>query len=422
MNSMAKRALVAISLVAILLLPSAVKIGSFFFDTLFVGDAIRDVRRAQDALYPKTIDDLAAWNQSELARDLSSRDRDAGPALNRRLEWKGDLAGFELEPTTGAPDGAALIAACENFPACEPQAYEALGLATDAFDLFSQAMEFDHWNVNHNSPIEATAKSGRMAADSRKPLPDLRRVQGLARAYMFSATKSRDANAALAAFQHVVHMAKLLMTQQTVEGAATGVQLLRDARAAATAIAATDKRLEAAPSAMPSEEDLQRFERLTASVPSFFAPLTEPAHLDSLLTADRMGAFTCIGAARQFSPENSALLAYAEPTAPGETDYRPYVSVAAKMLAPSSPCPLPFEKEAWARREDIRLAELESTRGVPWLRRSYFLLRALTSAAEAAPQVTAMATSLNQTEAPPEAPAETPSDAAPASQDPSVAQ
>jgi hypothetical protein len=382
MSPMTKRAAVALTLLAAILVPSGVKIGSFFFDTLMLGSASRDVRQAQDRIFPKVIEDLKAWGQADLARELASRERDAGPALNRKLEWKGDLAGYDLEPLT-TPDGPALMAACDKFPECGSDAFNSLNLATNAFDIFSQAMEFDHWSDSASSPVESLAKAHRLAVDSRKPTPDFRRIRGLGRAYLLTSLKEKDANVAVAAFTQALHMGKLLLTQQTPEAAAAGVAILDDVRAAYD-MAIETKALDVGAIVPVASEDLRRFERLAQAVPAFFEPLTDPDRLEQILALDRTGSFACLGAARQFSPEGAALLAYVEPTIPGEADYRPYAAVATKAFAPSSPCQLPFEREAWDRREELRLAELESVRSIPWLRRSYFLMRATTSATDAA--------------------------------------
>ena len=390
MNPMTKRAGVAVALIALALIPSTVKIGSFFFDTLFEGPVARNVLALQDRAFPGAMDDLRAWADSPLAHVLAARERDAGPALNRKLEWRGEVQGFELEPLL-TPDGAALMAACEQFPACGPEAFSALGLATNAFDVFSQAMEFDHWSVNVSSPVEALAKSGRIAVDSRKPTADFRRLRGLGRAYLLTAMHAKDPSLLLTPLSQVTHMGELLMTQQTSEGAISGVAMLADARDALTAFEASraakpaaEAALDLLASVLPPVEDVRRFERLAQVIPLFFVPLTDADRLGVLLAADKAGAFVCEGAARQFSPEAAALLVYAEPTVAGEVDYRPYVAVAETLLSPLSPCQMPFERETWTHREDLKIADLGGLHGLPWLRRSYFLLRATTSAAEAA--------------------------------------
>ena len=386
-RTMAKRAAIAIGLVAFILVPSMLKIGSFFFDTLFIGNAARDVRSAQSRAYPKIIEDLKAWSSSTMAQALAGRERDAGPALNRKLEWKGDVAGFDLEPLS-TPDGAALMAACESFPECGEDAFAALNLATNAYDVFSQATEFDHWNINAASPIETLAKSGRIAMDSRKPTPDYRRLRGLARTYLFGVLRGKDAAAATEAFSQVAHMGALLITQQTADSAAAGLAMLADVRAGLE-VAANSTLVDPAAIPTPSTEDVQRFERLAQAIPAFFSPLTDPKQLDQILALDRTGAFICIGATHQFAPEGVALISYAEPTIPGEVDYQPYIAVVEKLLAPSSPCQISFERETWARRESLQaqMGDLGGVRSLPWLRRSYFLLRATASAAETSGQI-----------------------------------
>ena len=386
MSAMKRRAALAIGLIAVILIPSAIKIGSFFFDTLFLGPSAQNANATLDRVFPKMMEDLATWSKSDLARDLGNRERDAGPALNRRLDWKGDLAGFALEPLN-SPDGPALMSACEKYPECGAEAFDALALSTNAFDVFAQATEFDHWNADSSSPVEAAAKSTSFGVDSRKPIADFRRLRGLARAFALTSMRSKDPADASNAYKQILHMGRLLLTQQTPEGEAAGAAMLRDAKAAFDAAVAAQTldpaKLPEAP-AFASEEDLARFERLAKTAPAFFEPLATADQVYQLITADRTGSFACLGAARQFSPEASATLAFAEPTAPGEADYRPYAAAASRVFAPSSPCHLTFEREAWNKRESLKVAELESVRAIPWLRRSYFLLRATSAAAEAA--------------------------------------
>ena len=190
-----------------------------------VAPSVAKLQQMQREFLEDFLKDQSDLTTVPLFTQTSPRLKDAGTYLNVRFPWNPGFGGDDEVPVTGEP-----VQVKERFK----DALMRYGKdwvnhnswfnhETFDFSIFAQLRDFDHWDLEANSPIERVGTSEPYLNGIEIPIPDVTNLVVLSQLYLMKAIDTKDVVQTL---KDVRHVATLFLSTENLNLEMTGLRLL----------------------------------------------------------------------------------------------------------------------------------------------------------------------------------------------------
>lgn len=198
-----------------------------------VAPAVSRLQQMQREFLEEFLKDQSDLTSVPLFTQQSPRIKDAGPYLNVRFPWNPGFNGADEVAVAGEPVEVkyrfkdALMRYGKDWVGHNSW----FNAETFDFSIFAKLRDFDHWDVEVNSPIEKVGASQPYLNGIEIPIPDVTNLVVLSQLYLMKAVDTKET---LQALKDVRHVATLFLSTENLSLEMTGLRLLNFERVAFT--------------------------------------------------------------------------------------------------------------------------------------------------------------------------------------------
>ncbi len=190
-----------------------------------VAPSVARLQQMQREFLEDFLKDQSDLTTVPLFTQQSLRTKDAGPYLNIRFPWNPGFNGDDEVPVTGEPVEVkyrfkdALMRYGKDWVGHNSW----FNHETFDFSIFAKLRDFDHWDVEVNSPIEKVGATEPYLNGIEIPIPDVTNLVVLSQLYLMKAVDNKET---LQALKDVRHVATLFLSTENLNLEMTGLRLL----------------------------------------------------------------------------------------------------------------------------------------------------------------------------------------------------